>query len=106
VKPYRHCNHDPAEGFCGEDVHDWFELTYASYLIVNRALLQEMPAEWQHRFVRCLEEMQATFEYPPQGQVHHAHLRDERGRFIYDPLRDYRYPPQHILEATRRKDVA
>lgn len=43
------------------DVHDWFSLTYANYLVMPRAVLQSMPLEWQARFVKCLLEMEKSF---------------------------------------------
>ncbi len=42
-------------------VHRWFGLSYANYLVLPRTLLQSMPAEWQRRFVGCLEELDAAF---------------------------------------------
>lgn len=40
-----------------ESLHEWFGLSYASWLTIPRSVLQSMPAEWQHRFLMCLEEM-------------------------------------------------
>lgn len=71
--------------------HDWFGLSYANYLVLNRTLLQEMNAEWQGRFVRCLEEFFAvpwatrpanTFRVQPVG---------EDGKFQRDPIPHYRH---------------
>jgi hypothetical protein len=44
-------------------VHDWFGLSYSNYLVVPRTLLQSMPDEWQTRFVKCVEELQAAFDH-------------------------------------------
>jgi hypothetical protein len=44
-------------------VHGWFGLTYSSYQVLPRVLMQSMPLEWQHRMVACLEEMRAAFEH-------------------------------------------
>lgn len=43
------------------DIHTWFNLTYANYLVVPRSVLQSMPEDWQHRFVACLREMEDAF---------------------------------------------
>lgn len=37
-------------------IHAFFELTYASWLVLPRVSLQEMPTDWQARFVALLEE--------------------------------------------------
>lgn len=44
-------------------VHGWFELTYSSYQVLPRVLMQSMPLDWQRRMVACLEEMRAAFEH-------------------------------------------
>ena len=57
--------HDRTSG----PVHEWFELTYSSYQVLPRVLMQSMPIEWQQRMVACLEEMQQAFEHieHPEG---------------------------------------
>ena len=70
-------------------IHHWFELTYAQYLTIPRSVLQSMPDEWQDRFVRCLEELDATIDWrPPEGR-YWVQLKDRKGRYIHDPLMDY-----------------
>lgn len=71
---------------------DWFELTYASYLVLPRALLCGMPVEWQERMVALLEEMRETYEPGACRDDYIVTLRQE-GVFIRDPWRDYRRPP-------------
>lgn len=73
-----------------EPMHEWFGLSYSSYLVLQRSVIQAMPVEWQHRMVALLEEVEARFDTshcPPRFSVH---ARDERGRFVLDPFRDYR----------------
>lgn len=48
-------------------VHEYFELSYASYLVKHRTLLQSMPADWQERFVALLEEFDAAFAHVEQA---------------------------------------
>lgn len=71
-----------------EAVHGWFGLSYASYLVVNRSLLQSMPDEWQRRFVACLEELNAHFAGVPEP-LYTVNARDDSGRFIKDPIPNY-----------------
>lgn len=68
---------------CETPVHDSFGLSYASYFCVPRMVLEAMPVEWQREFVRLIESLPITPTYS-------VNLRDKRGRFIYDQLREYR----------------
>jgi hypothetical protein len=72
-----------------DHIHAWFELTYAQYLTIPRSVLQSMPAEWQERFVRCLEELDEAIDWRPEEGRYWVRLKDARGRFVEDPLMDY-----------------
>lgn len=39
------------------DIHEYFGLTYAKWLVLPRVILQEMPIEWQNKFAKALEEL-------------------------------------------------
>jgi hypothetical protein len=71
-------------------IHQWFELTYAEYLTIPRSVLQSMPEEWQTQFVALLEELDETIDWRPHDGCYWVELRDRRGRFATDPLRDYK----------------
>ena len=73
---------------CEEPIHHLFALSYASYKVLPRSVLQSMPLEWQQRFVACLEELQ---DVAPDDAVSRYRVLaiDERGRFVRDPYRDY-----------------
>lgn len=45
-----------------EPVHEFFGLTYASYLVVPRSVLQSMPPEWQEKLVSLLKEAEARMD--------------------------------------------
>ncbi len=72
-----------------EAIHEWFELSYAQYLTIPRSVLQSMPDEWQGRFVRCLRELDDAIDWRPEEGRYWVCLKDERGRYIRDPLMDY-----------------
>lgn len=105
-EPY--CERDPnvlfpgarPESLCEQDVHAWFELTYASYAVLARVLMQAMPAKWQHDMVNLLGELQQAF--PGSPSTYTVLLRDETGKFIADDLRSYRYPNTRAVEAARK----
>lgn len=86
-----------------EPVHDWFELTYAQYLTVPRSILQAMPVEWQRRFVKCLDELDAAFDWHPSEGRYWVEKRDALGRFVQDPLREYRHPDFATIATLHRK---
>jgi hypothetical protein len=73
----------------GESIHQWFELTYAQYLTIPRSVLQSMPGEWQERFVKCLEELDEAIDWRPARGRYWVQLKDEKGRYLHDPLMDY-----------------
>lgn len=73
----------------GRGVHDWFELTYAQYLTIPRSILQSMPEEWQKRFVKCLEELDDTYDWKPMQGRYWVRLKDNKGKFCVDKLMDY-----------------
>lgn len=103
-EPFHHCEREQVDpGFCAQDVHGWFGLTYSNYLILPRSLMQEMPATWQHKFVRLLEEMQANFYQ--ENDNYAVQLRDKRGRFTSDPFAPYRYPNTRAIEKARRSSA-
>lgn len=73
-----------------EPIHGFFELSYASYLVLPRTVLQSMPAEWQRRFVLMMGEiLDMLGEFPGNLGTYRVLLHDQHGRFIKDPLRDY-----------------
>jgi len=72
------------------DIHTWFSLSYCSYLVLPRLLLSNMPMEWQTRFLGMMDELEARFgSYPEEGS-YDVRLKDDKGRFMHDPLCDYR----------------
>lgn len=73
----------------GEDIHHWFELSYAQYLTIPRSVLQSMPDEWQKRFVKCLNELDDTIDWRPKSGRYWVKLKDGQGRYVEDPLMNY-----------------
>lgn len=86
-----------------DDVSLWFELSYAQYLTIPRSVLEAMPMQWQLRFVRCLRELDETFEWRPLEGRYWCLLRDARGRFTDDPWMQYRHPDRDFIESRRVK---
>jgi hypothetical protein len=70
-----------------DPIHAWFGLSYASYLVLPRSLLQSMPAPWQAHLVGLLGVLNER--YPDRDDNYDVRLRDDQGRYVADPLEDY-----------------
>jgi hypothetical protein len=77
-----HYNHGP--------IHTWFGLNYSSYLVLQRSVLQAMPAEWQERFVGMLHEIGATLDVDDMP-AYWVRAKDGN-RFLRDRFSNYRRP--------------
>ena len=74
------------------DINDWFSLTYASYLVLPRVLLQSMPPKWQKVFVAHLDQLEDA--YPDYQSPRYAvYVRGDKGRLAIEDkqYRDYRH---------------
>ena len=85
-----------------EAVHNWFGLSYSSYLVLPRVLLEAMPGEFQQRFVACLEELQAIWDGHKIKDSYTVYLRNNGGKFDTDPLQNYRHPDREYIESLKR----
>ena len=75
-----------------EPIHTWFELSYCSYLVLPRSILQAMPVEWQQRLVDLLEEAEEMLDTSKIPGRYTVQLRDSKGRFTKDKYCNYRRP--------------
>ena len=92
-----------------EPVHDFFGLSYASYLVLPRLVMQSMPVEWQRQMVALLEEAGRRFGDHYEANDYDVKLvcgerpegDDEEPVYRYDWLSDYRRGRARLLEATQ-----
>lgn len=83
-------------------IHCWFGLTYSNYLVLPRLVLDAMPLDWQNKFVALLAQMDDVMGCVDQGTSKFlVRLRAENGRFVDDPLAQYRHPDKHTLDTLR-----
>jgi hypothetical protein len=75
-------------------IHAWFGLSYSSYFVLPRLAMQEMPIDWQERFIALMAEAEALGLETPNYHV----LRNSREHTLvakYDPddetSRDYEF---------------
>jgi hypothetical protein len=72
------------------DISTWFSLSYSSYLVLPRILLEAMPKKWQLKFIKLLQELEDTVELPDTYTSKYCVRYREKGKFARDPLSDYR----------------
>lgn len=89
-------------------IHEYFELSYAHYLVLPRTLLQSMPAKWQKEFVKLLEEFEerfTAFEWLPEGTNYNVQLKDRKGvihSINEDIFNDYERGRRTIVKGEKR----
>lgn len=83
-----------------EPISLWFGLSYCSYLVLPRVLMEHMPVEWQRRMVRLLVEAQDQF--PGHDTAYRVHAVDPvSGRYVQDELANYRRPNESAIAEVR-----
>lgn len=73
--------------------NQWFGLTYSSYLVLPRSILEALPLDLQNRMVALLDEATDLLDGDKIQGNYNVQLRDNKGKFIKDPLANYRHPP-------------
>lgn len=72
---------DPTTGKWNEDddaIHQFFGLSYSSYLVLPRVLLQSMPQDWQRRFVDLVDEYFTATRGVEQPDCYSVEAGEER----------------------------
>jgi hypothetical protein len=81
-----------------EPINLWFELSRAQYLTVPRSVMQAMPVDWQLRMAECLDQLDATIDWRPKEGRYWVKLKNDNGRYIHDPLMNYRHPDPGVIK--------
>lgn len=76
-------------GAFSDDLHTWWELSYAQYLTVPRLAMMSMPSEWRNKMAALLKELDETIDWRPENGRYYCYLR-VNGKFTKDPLSNYR----------------
>lgn len=86
------------------DINGWFAGTRASFLVIPRVLLEDMPTKWQEEMVKLLEEYDNTFDQTKVG-VYSCSVQaiNESGKFIKmpDSIKNYRHPDKVFLSTLK-----
>ena len=85
-------------------IHDAFGLTYASWFIVPRIILEAMPVEWQEKFVNLISELNDTYDWEPEAVM--QIMFREKGKFASTPecFTNYRHPNYEWLDLIKVKE--
>lgn len=88
-----------------EPIHGWFGLSYASWLVLPRVVMEAMPQEWQARMVDLLREIDSTYDWLPRNSSPHVVFRDSLGYYASIPreLSQYRWPDREWLDRIKVK---
>lgn len=77
------------------DVHTWFGLSYASYLVLDRTVMQALPADTQHRLTALLSEIERLTAGLP-AVMYRVQEIDADGRVKSRAFPHYRHAPETI----------
>ena len=67
-------------------IHEAFELSYASFLVIPRLLLEAMPWGWQTEMVDLMEEFNKKYKnWIPDGKEIMVRMIGEDGRYVKLP---------------------
>ena len=85
-------------------LHQWFELSYASFLTLPRVLMYEMSDEWQGKIADLLNEYDETF--PNQPNIGTRVQITQDGKLIKTPewIINYRRPDYDKIKELKGKE--
>lgn len=88
-------------------IHAFFGLTYASYLVLPRSILQSMPSKWQKDFVKLLHVLDDTCAKHGISTPDYTVNAREKGKFIKDKYSNYARGCRNVFDEVRndRKQI-
>lgn len=83
-----------------KDLHTWFGLSYAAFLVMPRVAMMQMPKEWQEQMSELLHQYDETINTSAFG-VHSCFVavKDKNNKFMKMPeeLVNYRHPSKETI---------
>lgn len=79
-KDYPHC----------DKIHNWFGLTYCSYKVLPRLILDDLPEEMQDKFLEVMQYIEDNYDNTTWISNYWVRARVD-GKFGKDPLSNYRH---------------
>jgi hypothetical protein len=86
-----------------KDLWLWFGLSYSSWLTLPRAMMHEMPQEWQEKMAELLFQWDETWD---TGDTPTPYVVARQGnKFAKWPewVMNYRHPDKQTIDAHRRE---
>ena len=84
----------------------WFGLSYASFCVMPRVLMHEMPDEWQSKMADLLDQMDKEFDNRRESEeLFTVRSIDKSGKMVAMPewLKNYRYPNKDEINRFRHE---
>lgn len=79
----------------------WFGLTRANFLTLSRAMMHEMPDEWQSKMAALLEEWGDHWPNHPDVDLYVSGRRDGKFAELPEAMKQYRHPDSAALAKYR-----
>lgn len=83
-------------------MHEWFGLSYASYLTIPRTIIQSMSHAWQDNLRRLIEAVPECLDLEGNKLEYQVLKRDTHGRFSQDPFAAYERGRRRLARNTSR----
>lgn len=92
------------EGY--EKLWAWFSLSYASFLIMPRVMMHDMPDDWQNKLADLLNEWDEHWDQDNIGFDSCSVQVKKNNKFckIPDLLKNYRYPDREKLNEIKKSN--
>lgn len=101
------------EKFSCSPLHEWCDpindssyMYRTQYMVMSRTLLEAMPKEWQHRWVKMIDEIHQEFDVNHKDWIaprYQVKAVNSKGQYTRDPWGNYRYPDTKWIEQFRIK---
>lgn len=105
------CSTKEVKGSGREKLNLYFGLTYASWLTMPRALMSQMPDEWQGLMAKLLDEYEDTYTnweaLGIEGQIGTRVQVTADGKLVKTPvsLLNYRHPDRELIESLKGEQI-
>jgi hypothetical protein len=78
--------------------HYWFGLSYSSYLVLPRLMLESMPRRWQLKMIALINQVPKTLNIADEYTSQYTVCYKVKRKFAKDPYRDYRHSPKIAMK--------
>lgn len=90
-----------------KDLHTWFGLSYAAFLVMPRVAMMEMPEDWKEKMAELLHQYDDTINTSAFGvRSCFVQAKGDDNRFMKMPeeLLNYRHPSKKTKQELKKKN--